>query len=179
MPDGLDLSLTDAELADLVRFLSELGKGRFAVTHVRVARSWQCLASPPESLLAQDDVALGKVLNEDGGLSWVPLYSKISGHLPLRDAGSTADNAVVLARCRLEVTTPGRLTLALNSVQGLKLWVDGRPTAARETVTVDLSRGMHVLAFRVDLQRRDDPQLRCELVDVPGSPAQATFLAAR
>ncbi len=37
MPEGLDHSLTDAELADLVRFLSELGRpGPFAVTHVRV-----------------------------------------------------------------------------------------------------------------------------------------------
>ena len=34
MPDGLDQSLTDAELADLFRFLAELGKpGPFGVSH--------------------------------------------------------------------------------------------------------------------------------------------------
>src|SRR5207253_1409858 len=71
MPEGLDHALTDAELVDLVRFLSELGRpGPFAVTHVRVARTWQRLASPPERLLVLDADTLGKTLRDDVGLAW-------------------------------------------------------------------------------------------------------------
>jgi putative heme-binding domain-containing protein len=180
MPDGLDESLTDAELADLVRFLSELGRpGPFAVTHARVARSWQALASPPERLLALDDAALGKALREDPTLNWSALYSKVSGRLPVREARATAASEVVFARCHLEVTTPGKVRLALNDAGGLRLWVNGRPTDAGAAVTLDLPRGVHVLIFRVELRRRQNPDLRCELVDVPKSPAQANFVAGR
>jgi putative heme-binding domain-containing protein len=180
MPDGLDQSLTDAELADLVRFLSELGRpGPFAVTHVRVARSWQALASPPERLLVLDDAALGKALQEDSRLIWTSVTSKVSGHLPVREARATSAGAVVFARCHLEVTTPGKLRLALNDARGLRLWVDGRPAEAGAAVTLELTRGVHVLTFRVDLQQRQDTHLRCELTDVPPSAAQGRFVSGR
>jgi putative heme-binding domain-containing protein len=176
MPDGLDRSLTDGELADLVRFLSELGKpGPFAVTHVRVARGWQALATPPERLLVLDDAALGKALQEDGGLSWASVYSEVSGRLPVREARATPTAAVAFVRCRLDVATPGKVRLALGEAAGLKLWVDGRPVAAGESVTLDLPRGVRVLTFRIDLAARRGAGLRCELRDAPGSRAQANF----
>jgi putative heme-binding domain-containing protein len=48
MPSGLTDGLTDNELADLVRFLSELGKpGPFDVGHAPVCRQWLALAALP------------------------------------------------------------------------------------------------------------------------------------
>src|SRR5437879_12604240 len=45
MPEGLADSLTRAELVDLVRFLSELGKvGPFVVSRSRLVRRWQVLS---------------------------------------------------------------------------------------------------------------------------------------
>jgi putative heme-binding domain-containing protein len=53
MPDGLDQTMTDAELADLIRFLSELGKpGPYGLSPISVARRWQYLNPPAPSLLA-------------------------------------------------------------------------------------------------------------------------------
>jgi putative heme-binding domain-containing protein len=174
MPDGLEQTLTDTELADLVRFLSELGRpGPFAVTHVRVARTWQRLAAPPGSLPDLDDTALGKVLQEDTSLSWSSLYSKVSGELPLNEG----EAAVV--RCHLDVITAGKVTLALNDPRGLKLWVDGRPTEVDQTVTLDLPPGVHTLTFRIDPALRQNAVLRCELVDLPKAPAQANFVTGR
>ncbi len=61
MPDGLDQSLTDAELADLFRFLSELGKpGPFGVTHRAFARRWQTLTPSSTMIEALDLATLGK-----------------------------------------------------------------------------------------------------------------------
>ena len=59
MPVGLVDGLTRAELVDLVRFLSELGKvGPYAVSKQRLVRRWQVLADTP---------AARKALAEDRG----------------------------------------------------------------------------------------------------------------
>jgi hypothetical protein len=176
MPAGLDQSLTDAELADLVRFLSELGRpGPYAPSHVPVARRWHYLAAPPASLLALDDAALGKALR-DARLPWEPAYSLVSGHLPLSEV---AGRGPAVIRCQVEVATAGRVHLLFNDPQGLTLWVDGVPVPAGERVALDLAPGIHTVAVRLDLARRGDGRVRCELAVPAGSPAQATFAGGR
>jgi putative heme-binding domain-containing protein len=173
MPEGLDHALTDGELADLVRFLSELGRpGPFAVTYIRVARTWQRLTSIPERLLALDDAALGKTLRDDTRLPWTPAYSTVAGNLPLGED-------VVFARCTLEVTTAGKLRLDLHDARGISLWLDGTTTDVRDIVALNLPPGMHTLTLRIDAKQRANAALRCELSDVPGSPAQAHFVGGR
>jgi putative heme-binding domain-containing protein len=179
MPSGLDQNLTDAELADLVRFLSELGRpGPYAPSEVPVARRWQHLAAAPPSLLALDDASLGKALREDAGLSWSPAYSLVSGYLPLAEvAGPGHDTAVV--RCQIDVASPGKIQLAFNNTEGLRLWVDGAAVPASERVPLEVSRGTHAVAVRIDLGRRKDGRLRCELAVPTGSAAQASFVGGR
>jgi putative heme-binding domain-containing protein len=175
MPDGLDQSLTDGELADLVRFLAELGRpGPFAVTHVRLARTWQRLAPVPQRLLLLDDVALGKALRDDPGLTWTPVYSRVSGDLP-----PAADHAVMFVRCRLEVTTAGKIRLDLHDTRGLSLWMDEQPTAVSATGALELAQGIHVLMLRIDAPARQGAPVRCELRDIAGSLAQAHFVGGR
>ena len=43
MPDGLIDELSEQDLVDLVRFLSELGKGEFAIGNQPVVRKWEAL----------------------------------------------------------------------------------------------------------------------------------------
>jgi putative heme-binding domain-containing protein len=178
MPNGLDLSLTDGELADLTRFLSELGKpGPFGVqAHVRVARRWQVLTSSPESLSLLDDAALGKALREDARLAWAPAYSQVSGQLPLAEVpGSLGKNRKVL-RCQIDVVTPGKVTLGVGSSQGLRVWLDGTPVKVQDAMTLPLERGLHTITIVVDTAARNSPALRCELLDAAGSSAQARFV---
>jgi putative heme-binding domain-containing protein len=179
MPEGLDQTLTDAELADLVRFLSELGRpGPYAPSHVPVARRWQYVADVPESLLAQDDAALGKALRTDDRLAWSPAYSLASGDLPVAEvAGGKGDVAVV--RCEVQVAAAGKLLLTLNDAGGLKLWVDGTAAPARERLPLELSRGVHTLDIFIDRGRRKEGRLRCTLAVPAGSAAHAAFVAGR
>lgn len=173
MPNGLDQSLTDAELADLVRFLAELGKpGAFAVTHVPLVRRWQYLASLPNGLLALDDISLGKVLREDGSLGWQPVYSTVAGQLPLAEV---AQSGRALLRCQVEVVTPGKLALALNQTQGLKLWVNGSPTPVQAKTMLTLPRGLHLLDFAITPGANGPAYFRCELAE-SGTTAQARFV---
>jgi len=173
MPDGLDQALTDGELADLVRFLAELGKpGPFMVTHVEHARRW-LIAAVPESLLALDDAALGKALAADARLPWVTAYSKVAGQLPLSQDRMSA------VQTHLEVLSPGIVTLDLGHDSGMKLWIDGKPAAMNRKMQFDLPRGVHTLLFVIDRRRRENTELRCALVDGPGTTAQARFLTGK
>ncbi len=180
MPDGLDQTLTDAELADLFRFLAELGKtGPFGVTHRTMARRWQFVPAVPASFKTLDPNALGKLLQEDGSLSWRPVYAKVSGTLPLSETTGAAEEQTVMVRCEIEVVTPGRFSLGLTDPEGINLWIDGKSLAPQPTISVDLLRGGHTVTFRVDLRARKDRNLRLELIEAAGSKGQARFMDGR
>jgi putative heme-binding domain-containing protein len=178
MPAALDQTLTDAELADLVRFLSELGRpGPYALSHVPVARRWMHLPAVPASLAALDDATLGKALRDDARLTWAPAYSLVSGDLPLAEAAAGGKAAVL--RTQIDVATPGKVELVFNDAAGLRLWLDGRPVPAAGRVALDLARGPHTLDVLADPAARKGGRLRCELAVPPGSKAQAAFAGGR
>jgi putative heme-binding domain-containing protein len=183
MPEGLADALTRAELVDLVRFLSELGKvGPYAVSPARVVRRWQALDSTPQVRELLRTTRLAAAAGSDPALMWVPAYSQVSGSLPLdalaRIAFRSDANAVSVARCQLEVTTPGKVRLRLNSAQGVTAWMDGQPLEATAAMVVDLASGVHTLTIAIDRVQRHDG-LRCELDDVPGSSARVRVVGGK
>ncbi len=116
MPQGLADLLTEKELFDLVRFLTELGKpGPYAVSNAPVVRRWRVLE----------------------GKAWVPAWSTVGGELP---AG-----AHQAARAEVDVTTAGKFRLRFGDAAGLKLSIDGKPVEAAVEVNVDLERGAHLI----------------------------------
>jgi putative heme-binding domain-containing protein len=184
MPDGLTDTLTRGELLDLVRFLSELGKvGPYAIGPQRVVRRWQALEPTRE---AWSFLHLGGGLatpaKNERGLQWNLLYSTVAGMLPLTDAPSFSlgkdKHAVSLIRCQVDVTTAGPFVVRLNSLKGLKLWIDQNPAAVKETLEVNLPIGLHTLTFVVDRDERREG-LRCELADKPGSPARVRIVGGK
>jgi putative heme-binding domain-containing protein len=200
MPAGLTEPLTRGELADLVRFLSELGKvGPYSVGKARVVRRWQVLEPTPAASHelrrwgVQTVAAGGNRYSDREGqgsaaLSWSPAYSTVAGTLPL-DAlpafqlgplpGSSAGvGPTGFARAQLDVSTAGRVKLALDSAEGLTVWVDGTAIEPRPELTLDLTPGLHTVTFAVSLSRRREG-LRCTLEDVPGSPARAQVVVGK
>jgi putative heme-binding domain-containing protein len=180
MPTGLTDSLTDNELADLVRFLSELGKpGPFDVGHAPVARQWLTLASLPAGFSSLDPDTLGRTLISDGHLTWTRAFSDVAGEVPLSEyaIGPGAQSAVL--RCRVNVTAGGKCGLLLNSDQGLRLWLDGHPMPLASIGSLDLATGLHTLDFSVDLSARKSPTLRCELLEASGSTAHVQWSPTR
>lgn len=179
MPNGLDQSLTDEELADLVRFLSELGKpGPFGVTHVPVARRWQKLNATPAEWKGRDAETLGKTLHDGAGLVWSPVYARVSGDLPLKEA-LTGEKPVVVFRTQLEVVTAGKVALAFSKIPTIKLWVNGKPAPVSERTTLDLDRGIHTLTIWIERSEPTMDALRVELGEIVGSKAAARFVSGR
>ena len=81
MPAGLVDDLTDQELADLVRFLSELGKqGAYAPSTTPYVRAWEVLEPSPA---ASQWVGAGMNSAPPASLKWLPAYSRVEGSLPL------------------------------------------------------------------------------------------------
>lgn len=183
MPEGLSDPLTRTELVDLIRFLSELGKvGPYQVGTARVVRRWQALEPTREGgnfLRNKNIAATGR---DDPALTWGPAYSVTAGTLPLEDLPQMriwGDNPPMsVVRCQLDVTTAGKVRLRLHSATGLTVGLDGVPVEAKEHMEFDLSAGLHTLTIAVDRDKRKEG-LRCELEDVPGSPARVRIVGGK
>jgi putative heme-binding domain-containing protein len=183
MPEGLADPLTRAELIDLVRFLSELGKvGPYQAGTARVVRRWQVLESTPKTQELLRSTRLASATGSDPALVWSSGYSTVSGTLPLDavpvikyrgDAGP-----VSFARCQLDVTTGGKVKLLLNYTAGLTVWLDGTPVELGDQLLLDLSTGVHTLTMALDRDKRKEP-LRVELDDVAGSAARVRIVGGK
>ncbi len=183
MPDGLVDTLTRQELIDLTRFLSELGKvGPYAIGQERVARRWQTLAWTQEAHQRLNRTSYDTAATADPALTWTPAYSRVSGELPVEELPRFVVHRDLdpasFVRCEVEAASAGNVQLAFNSVEGLSLWLDGKPTALRPQTTVNLAPGRHTLTLAINREERQTP-LRLELTDAAGSTAQANFTAGK
>jgi putative heme-binding domain-containing protein len=172
MPDGLTDNLTRSEFADLVRFLSELGKiGPYSVSKTPLIRRWQMLEATPAAREAAGNGGLAGVVR-DSRLPWTSTYSMVNGVLPVADLPEIGSSGNCLVRCQLEVTRAGEIGLRLNGAEGLMLWLDQTPVEVGPATRTIVTRGTHTLTFAID-RRAHSGGLRVELEDVPGSNARA------
>jgi putative heme-binding domain-containing protein len=149
MPEGLTAGLTRAELRDLVRCLTELGRpGPWRAPSEPYVRRW---------LTARE--AHGP---------WTPVYATVSGHVPLDELAPAAGPK--RARFEVDVTKPGRFRISADSTKGLALERDGKPVAWSDPLDVDLEAGRRVFTLAVE-----GAGLRLRFEPSPGSPGEARF----
>ncbi len=180
MPEGLTDSLTEQEFIDLVRFLSELGKGEYLAQPGKVVRRWEAVlpVQPLFTVVTRDRLAAVATSKE---LQWAPAYSTVKGELPT-DAmpkwkiGQGAEQAVV--RFQLDVTTAGKAKLLVPDTTGLQLWLDGTPLTADKEIPLDLTAGVRTVTVHVKLDQRKTP-LRVELAEVKDSAARVQIVGGK
>src|SRR5258706_15787355 len=172
MPRGLVNQLPNADLVDLPRFLSELGKGPYGSAGMPVARRWRVLDPP----MGEGSSVTPELLDANASLTWAPVYAEVGGTVPV-SAFTPAKSRTIL-RTQIEVTTAGAINVKLNSAAGLRAWLDNAPIDVQGDIRVDAAPGVHTLTFLIENRRRGEG-LRCELVEVPGSPAKVQFVAGR
>jgi hypothetical protein len=68
--------------------------------------------------------------------------------------------------------------LQFNSLDGISLWVDSKPTPLTGGLALELDRGPHRVTLAIDREARQMP-IRVELISVPGSDAQAQLVAGK
>jgi hypothetical protein len=160
--------MTHQELLDVIKFLSQLGKpGPFGPATAQYVRRWRVMQPVPDAL-AGIDPSISDIERQ----TWAAAYSLVSGALPM-DALGEKGKPVAYARGEINVTAPGKIRLVFNSTNGISGWVDDRPVSVQNDLAPELSRGTHVLTFRIERQSRVDDGLRVEVADAPGSSAHA------
>jgi len=184
MPEGLVEPLTREELVDLTAFLSQLGKeGEFAVGKEPVVRTWRKLIYTRDGHRRLNRTSHDTAATDDPALSWAPAYSKVSGELPIDEklhpfVIHRGHPPASFVRFEVNVTTAGDVAFDFGDVQGLTLWVDGKPARIAPKMVLPLSKGRHVFTIGIDRQQRARP-LRVALTDVAGSDAQAALVGGK
>ncbi|HSQ56578.1 MAG TPA: HEAT repeat domain-containing protein, partial [Gemmata sp.] len=85
MPEGLTEQLTQQEFADLVAFLSQLGKvgTPYAPNKARLVRRWQVIEPSRENLYRFQRTRVSAAAEPENPFTWSPVYSMVSGDLPV------------------------------------------------------------------------------------------------
>jgi putative heme-binding domain-containing protein len=172
MPAGLADQLTHQELVDLVRFLSELGKGPYAAAGQPVARRWR-IVDPP---IVDASSVTPEALDANASITWRAEYAQVDGVLPMT-AIQGKGRAVI--RTQLQVGTAGAIRLKLNDPTGVMIaWFDGKLIDPTAPIDVQATQGVHALTFVVKHWQRK-LGIKLELVEVPGSTAKAQFIGGK
>jgi putative heme-binding domain-containing protein len=153
MPEGLTNGLTRAELRDLIRFLSDLGKpGPYRVPDRPLVRRWLTSGI--------------KNVEEAATAVWLPKFAMVSGELPLEDVAGWV-------RFDVDVIKPGRFQLTFNNATGLGVYLDGTRASVPQH---ELNVGRHVFLVSVDRTEREGAGLRCQVDPAPGSAGELRVL---
>jgi putative heme-binding domain-containing protein len=189
MPAGLIDKLTQSELVDLVRFLSELGKvGKFQVSRARVVRRWQTLIPNQEASYRLRRTRLASVAQPDPAFTWKSTYSTVAGELPLLEQpllpfkGPFQKNPEGLAIVRFEfdISTAGEIDLAMSLTDGVTMWLDGDPIEPQSTRRLNPKTGRHQVTLAVNTTKvKDTKAIIIHLNDVPGSTAQVQLVSGK
>lgn len=151
MPSGLVDSLARQELADLVRFLSELGKDpKYSIRDekwVRAVRFWTL--GDGETMQESD---LEKMASEPEAGVWSRSMSQVDGswpiaELPLVRHGET-QRWWLVGRLRVECQQSGTFVLSSEELGLQQRWLDGRK---QEGTAIPMTAGMHELQFAVEV----------------------------
>ncbi len=179
MPKGLTRFLTRAELVDLVRFLSELGKpGPYGIRTAPTMQRWRAMA-PQDELLAADvpdsETFSERVLSAPAG-AWTPVYAKVAGGLPLDEVAARLKGEVIYLRGEFDVTAAGRVAFTIEYDGPFAVWVDDEPFGSQAKFSTELEPGQHAVTLRVQAQSQASSELKLTLGKPSASTVQFTVV---
>ncbi len=164
MPPGLTSSLERQEFIDLVGFLSKLGKpGEFRVPNQRFIRKWGTVSSLPKEIGQKEDLA-----QNSGNLSIQPIYSMVSGELPISEIPefNLAGSPYKIVQFELEVLDKGTVQLHLNTNKGvLLLKSKGWENVQDRKVNVALNAGIQKIKLLLNMDEFVENSLRVEVIE--------------
>ena len=176
MPQGLTKFLNHAEMLDLARFVSELGKpGPFAIRKTASINLWRVLNDPPAELT--NDVPhlehiRALVLNSQPE-QWGSAYCMVSGTLPLDELRKPGlATGVFVLQGELQVNETGKVGFHLTCTEKLQVWIDDQPMSSAGDFEANLEPGRHKITLRVELSDREAPQLKLEVIKPSDSKVQ-------
>ena len=174
MPAGLVEELTDSELADLVRFLSDLGKDpKWSLPRQNWVRSFRSLTQTPlagEMMSHSGPVAFSRKPDETG-LTWTSVIPRVSGAIPLSEIKPIYGfrNAFKILRAEFEVSVAGQFQLTIENPGEIQAWIGGEKLAL-DGNPIALGKGKLTLILAETGERQSMPKIM--VAEVPGNPGR-------
>jgi len=175
MPQGLTKFLTREELIDLARFISELGKpGPYGLNPGTSIQRWRLLSEPAEELTSAVPHLehVREFILGSSPAAWTPVYSQVSGTLPLGELRGDDTLKVLILKGEIQVRTVGEVRFHLDTTEKTQVWVDAQPFDEAREFTVALDPGTHAIILRVELSDHAQPTLKLEVSTPPDSSAK-------
>ncbi|GAB3691920.1 L-sorbosone dehydrogenase [Spirosoma flavus] len=183
MPAGMTAGLEKEEFINLIGFLSKIGEsGDFRVPTTRFVRRWSTVSGSKElnQKIAAD---AGYVAKDNGKLPFVPIYSNVSGGLPVNElpiVEVSPAKKYSFVRFDVEVVSKGNVELALNSTAGITAWAGQKPLKmTAKGAIAELPQGVQTVTLAIDRTQFKDEKLAIQLQDAPQSPAQTRLVMGR
>lgn len=181
MPPGLTSRLTRKEFVDLIGYLTKLGEqGAFRVPIERYVRHWEAIPASAENNKKVWEAGIDALITSGKKLSGSPVYSKVSGALPIDelpviDGGANKKYSVVTFK--IEVLSNGNAALSLNDAAGVTAWTgtDALPVTDNNVI-VPVTPGIHQLTFVIDRTVRKEGNLHIQLKEAANDPAQTKLV---
>lgn len=182
MPEGQVDTLTDREIAALVRFMSELGRtADYKISRRQLARTWETMQATGEAAFRLRRTSYAMAATDDPAFVWEKAWSMVNGSFPVetipvvsvKNRSAAGSRGVGFIRCYLNAETAGTVVLGLNSTDGLELRLNDVPVDPAKTMKVQVSPGLQRLTFTVDQTKRAVP-LELEIL-TEGTTAVAAF----
>ncbi len=142
MPSGLIDSLNPRATADLVRFLSELGKpGDFSANDSNSPKIY--------AITARDNKTMDAAMKGEKSVPWNIVNATVNGRLFPNDVyAAKPEGGNPLIGTKIQLATPATLTLTFaKPFQPAELHINGKPASSG---TVELPAGIHTIVFRPD-----------------------------
>ncbi|MDA1141191.1 MAG: GDSL-type esterase/lipase family protein [Planctomycetota bacterium] len=151
MPEGLTASLKTDEFIHLLRFLSEVGKGDFTVSHQPFVRRWRTLTPSPQTMKRIEQLGGGVLAETD---EWTPAYSLVNGSLPLTQLPRWQHEGKQYSAVKFEidVTQPGDIEFKFLPPRGLHWLEAGKLDPIDKLDAKSLTKGLHWLTVIIDQQ---------------------------
>ena len=156
MPSGLIEALPPRDQADLLRFLSQLGRpGRFDASRASVARRWSLLPGRH----TEEQFGLEGVVRNPGARQWRQAATLVDGRLTreamaralqLPSVHQATSLVGLFAWSRLHLARAEEVILSLQSPGDARLWIGGREQAVAPSIRIGLEAGIHDIVLRLD-----------------------------
>jgi putative heme-binding domain-containing protein len=178
MPPGLTASLREDEFVDLVRFLSELGReGDYKIKPNRYVRTWRAIGGMEQDLIDHvRHVGLHALHEKDGKYPGLPLFSQVSGDVPLSEVQEIKMYPWFpkILQFGLKLDSPGKVKLGLSTVKAVNVVVNDKslPEVTPE-LTLDLPAGVTPISIVIGREATGLAAYRVEILD--GAAQVTTF----
>jgi putative heme-binding domain-containing protein len=166
MPEGITRILTHAELLDLIRFVSELGKpGMYAPPSVPAIQRWKRLRELSPAL--HDGIPNREVIRESvlraAPEAWDTVFAEVNGKLPLDELARPGVSEAVYLQGEVQVVQGGVVEFRVEATAPVVFWIDEEAFEKLGTATVPLTPGRHRVTVRVPAGASPAQTLRVEL----------------